>query len=146
MSAQSLILSGFNIKSNIMGKFTFIFILGAMLQFSCSSMDEEILPAVGIYRAHVVGIAGPFDVIISTDRNDDVVIEAPFDGDEYYTIYADLDINEGGKMDVEINDQQIAVEKHLRGNGFILNGTIQINYTLECDGINTKYKIVGTKI
>lgn len=129
-----------------MSKFTFIFILGAILQFSCSGIDEEILPAVGIYRSHVVGVAGPFDLIVSTDRNDNIVVEALFDGIEYYTIIADLDIESNNKMDVNINDQQIAAGKHLSGSGFILNGTLEIRYTLECDGRNTKYKIVGTKI
>ena len=32
----------------------------------CYDIDEEILPVVGIYRAHIVGVAGPFDLVIST--------------------------------------------------------------------------------
>jgi hypothetical protein len=119
---------------------------GVFFQFSCSSIDDEILPAVGIYRAHVVSVAGPFDLIISTDRSDDIIIEAPFDGDEYYTINADLDIESDVKMNIKINDQQIADGKHISGTGFILDGTLEIRYTLECDDRSTKYKIVGTKI
>lgn len=128
-----------------MSKFTFIIILATLVQFSCSSIDEEILPAVGIYRAHVVGVAGPFDLIVSTDQNDNVIIEAPFDGDEYYTINADLDIEPDGKMDIKIGNQEIDLGKHLSGSGFILNETLEIRYELECDGRDTKYKIVGTK-
>jgi hypothetical protein len=52
-----------------------LFTVLASLSFSsCQEIDENILPVVGIYRAHVVGVAGPFDLIISTDRGDDVII------------------------------------------------------------------------
>jgi hypothetical protein len=113
---------------------------------SCQSIDDEILPAVGIYRAHVLGVAGPFDLIISTDHDDDVIIEALFDGDEYFTVNADLDIISDIKMEINIKNQQIAVGKYLSGTGFILNGTMNIRYTLDCDGKKINYKIVGTKI
>jgi hypothetical protein len=49
-------------------------------------------------------------------------------------------------LEIDIKNQQIAVGKHLSGTGFILNGTLEIRYTLECDGRKTNYKIVGTKI
>lgn len=145
-SAQTCSQLGFIIKSYIMSKFTFIIMLGVIFQFSCSSIDEEILPAVGIYRAHVVGVAGPFDLIVSTDRSDNVVIEALYDGLEYYTVNADLDVGSSDKMDINIDDQQIAVGKNLTGTGFILNGTLEISYTMKYEGKTFKYKIVGTKI
>ena len=74
----------------------FLLLLISILSLgSCNDVDEDVLPVIGIYRAHVFGVAGPFDLITSTDSNDEFKIEALFDGLEYYIACAEIsDINE----------------------------------------------------
>jgi len=124
-----------------------LFSVLAILSFSsCQEIDENILPVVGIYRAHVVGVAGPFDLIISTDRGDDVIIEAPFDGFDWYTLKADIDNQTERTMDININNQQIAPFTDIKGTGFFRDGTIELRYSINFDGDIVHFKLVGTKI
>ncbi|MFZ1751204.1 MAG: hypothetical protein WAU01_13460 [Saprospiraceae bacterium] len=112
---------------------------------SCTDIDENILPVIGIYRTHVVGLAGPFDLIITTDRGDNVIIEAPFDGFDWYTIRADIDNQTERTMDIDIRNQDIARFTNLKGNGFFRDGTIELRYSINFDGKVVDYKLVGTK-
>jgi len=114
--------------------------------YSCNEIDENILPVVGIYRAHVVGVAGPFDLIISTDQGDDVIIEAPFDGFDWYTIKADVDNQTERTMNFSITNQNIASFTDMKGTGFFRDGTIELRYSINFDGETVNYKLVGTKI
>lgn len=91
----------------------------------CYDIDEEILPVVGIYRAHIVGVAGPFDLVISTAGGDDVIIEAPFDGDFWYTVRSDIENQDERIMDFRIGNQQIDRDINMRGKGFL--STILLN-------------------
>ena len=114
---------------------------------SCNDINEDILPIVGIYRAHVIGVAGPFDLIISADRGDDVIIEAPFDGFDYYTITADIDNPTERVADLNISKQSIGSGVHIKGNGFLREGTLQLVYIIDYgNGDKVEYTIVGTKI
>lgn len=126
---------------------TLLFILLTTWTFSsCQEFDENILPLVGIYRAHVVGVAGPFDLIISTDRGDDVIIEAPFDGESWYTIVADIDNQTERIMDINIRNQQAAQNISIQGDGFFVHGTIELKYTMRFGNENVHFKLVGTKL
>lgn len=118
----------------------------SLILSSCYEVDDNILPVVGIYRAHVVGVAGPFDLIISTDRGDDVIIEAPFDGDGYFTVKADLDDQTERIIDFDITDQQIDSDISIKGDGFYADGTIELRYTIYYGNRSVNYKLVGTKI
>jgi hypothetical protein len=121
-------------------------VLAVILFSSCQEIDENILPVVGIYRAHVVGVAGPFDLIISTERGDDVLIEAPFDGFDWYTLTADIDNQTERTMDFNIRNQQIAPFTDIKGTGFFRDGTIELRYSINFDGETVNFKVVGTKI
>lgn len=112
---------------------------------SCQDIDEDIIPVVGIYRAHVLGVAGPFDMIIGTDGGDNVIIEAPFDGIDWYTTLADIDNQKESIMDININNQEISTGTKMKGSGFFKNGTIEIKYTITIEGKRSDYTIVGTK-
>jgi hypothetical protein len=112
---------------------------------SCQNIDEDIIPVVGIYRAHVLGVAGPFDLIIGTDGGDNVIIEAPFDGIDWYTIIADIDNQNESIMDININNQEISAGTKMKGSGFFKNGTIELKYTITVEGKRSDYTIVGTK-
>lgn len=112
---------------------------------SCHDIDEDIIPIVGIYRAHVLGIAGPFDLIIGTNGGDDVIIEALFDGFDWYTVNADIDNQKESLMDININNQEISPGIQMKGNGFFKDGTLELKYTITIKGIRSDYIIVGTK-
>ncbi len=122
----------------------FFFFLITLL--SCHDVDEDILPLVGIYRAHIVGVAGPFDLIVSTDRSDDVLMEAPFDGFEWYIVKADIDNQTERVMDIQIDRQNIASFTNMKGSGFFRDGNIELNYTIDFDGEAVHFKLVGTKL
>ena len=113
---------------------------------SCFVIDENILPVVGIYRAHIVGVAGPFDLIISTDRRDDVIIEAPFDGDYWYTLKADIDDQTKRIIDIDIHSQQIDQGIMIKGDGFFVNGTLELRYTMKFGSETVNFKLVATKL
>jgi hypothetical protein len=127
-----------------MKKFFFLVMLSINL-YSCQEIDDEILPILGTYEAHVVKLAGPFSLNISGLTNDDVLIEAPFDGDIWSTIEADIDNPTQAKWDINIGRQNLAPGIEIWGDGFFFNGTIQLNYTINFDGDQYDYKIIGSK-
>jgi hypothetical protein len=112
---------------------------------SCQDIDEDIIPVVGVYRAHVVGIIGPFDLIISTDGGDDIIIEAPFDGFDWYTVKADIDDQTQAIMDINIRNQEIDNDIKMKGSGFYNEGTIELKYSINFGSKVTNFTIVGTK-
>ncbi|MBC7885177.1 MAG: hypothetical protein H7X99_06860 [Saprospiraceae bacterium] len=113
---------------------------------SCMDIDENILPVVGVYRAHVIGVAGPFDLIISTDRGDDILIESKLDGFEWYTAKADIDNQTDRVMDIKIPDQQIGSGTYIKGDGFFRDGTVELRYSIDFGaGEIINFKIVATK-
>lgn len=114
---------------------------------SCMDVDEDILPLVGVYRAHVVGVAGPFDLIISTDKNDDILIDSKLDGFDWYVAKADVDNQNKSVMDIKIFDQDIAPGTFIRGDGFFRSNTIELRYTINFgNGEIIDFKMVATKI
>ena len=123
----------------------FSIFLGPMLT-SCMDIDKDVLPVVGIYRAHVVGVSGPFDLIVSTDRGDDVILESKFDGFDWYTLKADLDNATERVIDIDINNQNISQGTFVKGEGFFRDGTIELRYTIDFgDGDKVNFKLVGAK-
>ncbi len=127
-----------------MRKITFYLFLGLCF-LSCQDIDDEILPILGTYEAHVVKLAGPFSMNISALANDDVQIEAPFDGEVWSVIQADIDYQSQSKWDIDIDRQSLAPGIELWGNGFFFNGTIQLNYTISFNGDTYDYKLIGSK-
>jgi hypothetical protein len=113
---------------------------------SCTAVDENILPLVGIYRMHVIGVAGPLDLIICTDRRDDVIIEAPFDGFEWYTIKASTENQKEKNVNISIRNQQIANGVNKKGTGFFRDGIIELKYTVTTDCKKINFTLVGTKL
>jgi len=114
---------------------------------SCMDIDDDILPVVGIYRAYVVGVSGPFDLIISTDRDDDILIDSKLDGFEWYLAKADIDNQDKSVMDIKIFEQNIAPETFIKGDGFFRDNTIELRYSIDFgDGKSINFKMVATKI
>lgn len=120
-------------------------LLTSLTLFSCQ-VDEEIIPLVGIYRAHVLGVAGPFDLIISTHQNDNVLIEAPFDGINWAIIEADIDDKDLTVKDIDILSQQIYTTTTIKGDGFYSGNTLELEYCIKEGNDCLTYKIVATKL
>ncbi|MBK8621923.1 MAG: hypothetical protein IPN79_09205 [Saprospiraceae bacterium] len=120
-------------------------LLTSFTLFSCQ-VDEEIIPLVGIYRAHVLGVAGPFDLIISSDRGDNVLIEAPFDGVNWAITEADIDDKDLTVKDIDILSQQIYTTATIKGDGFFSGNTLELEYCIKEANDCLTYKIVATKL
>jgi hypothetical protein len=113
---------------------------------SCSDdIDDEILPILGLYDAHLVGYAGPFSMNITSQGNDDILIDAPFDGDIWSIVSADIDNADEYKWDIDIYRQSLAPGIEIWGDGFYFNGTIQLNYSISFWGDVHDYTIVGDR-
>ncbi len=113
---------------------------------SCMDIDDDILPIVGVYRAHVVGVSGPFDLIISTDKGDDILIDSKLDGFDWYVAKADIDNQDKSIMDIKIYNQDIAPGTLIKGDGFFRDNTIELRYSIDFgNGEIVNYKMVATK-
>ena len=108
--------------------------------FSCG-IDEEVIPVVGIYRTHVLGVAGPFDLIISTHTGDNVLIEAPFDGENWMIVEADLDDKDERVIDIDIPKQTPENNMTIKGDGFYSDRTLELSYCIIQNGIKKDYTI-----
>jgi hypothetical protein len=119
----------------------------ALTLTSCMDIDDEILPVVGVYRAHVVGVSGPFDLVVSTDRGDDILLDSKLDGYEWYVAKADIDNQDKSVMDIDIFDQNIAPGTFIKGEGFFRDNTIELRYSIDFgNGEIVNFKLVATKI
>lgn len=133
------------LKNKAMNKLIYTITLSGLLLASCTGVDEEILPVVGVYRSHILGVAGPFDLIVSSDRGDDVLMEAPFDGLDWYVLRADIDDQGPGVMDIDIPSQQIGNGIRISGGGFYSDGTIELEYRIDYGDEKLYFKLIGTK-
>ncbi|MBK8700583.1 MAG: hypothetical protein IPN29_14055 [Saprospiraceae bacterium] len=118
-----------------------------LLPFSfaaCQDIDDEILPILGVYEAHVVGLAGPFSLNISAAGNDDILIEAPFDGEIWSVVHADIDETDELKWDIDIFRQELAPGIEIWGDGFYYQGVVQLDYSMRFFGDRYDYRIVGS--
>jgi hypothetical protein len=114
---------------------------------SCDNLDDRVVPVLGVYRSHVLGVAGPFDLVVGTNGNDDITIDAPFDGEFYDLIDVDLDDLDEMNKDIDIRNQVLAPGLTIKGDGFVNDQTIQIDYVLDFgNGDKEKLTIVGTKV
>jgi hypothetical protein len=115
----------------------------ALILFSCQDIDDEILPILGVYDAHVVGINGPFSINVSAAGNDDILIDAPFDGEFWSVVRADIDETDRLKWDIDIYRQSIAPGVEIWGDGFYYDGTLQLAYTMQFFGENFDYRMLA---
>jgi len=113
---------------------------------SCNGFEDEVLPLVGTYEAHVQGVTGPFSMNISIDRGDDIFIEAPFDGFEWVILEADIDNEQDDLKDIDINRQDIGNGISIKGGGFYLDGSFQLDYTIDFNGDKVDFIMIGSKI
>ena len=121
----------------------FTFLLLSFLLVSCQEVDDDILPVIGVYEAHVVGIAGPFSINISSAGGDDILIDAPFDGENWEVVRADIDETDRLRWDIDIRRQSLAPGVEIWGDGFYYNGVIQLDYTIQFFGENFDFRMLA---
>lgn len=129
-------------------KFKFLLLYGLLGLFafsSCNDVEDEILPILGVYESHVIGLRGPFSLNVTANFGDDVLIAAPFDGDVWSVVEADIDDTNDAKWDIDIYRQPLAPGIEIWGDGFYYNGTIQLNYSMSFFGDVYDYKIIGSR-
>ena len=110
---------------------------------SCELYDERVLPIVGIYQGQVVGVSPPFKFNISAKSGDRLLLDAPLDGDIWDVITLDIDNKDNPRMRVTIPTQTLEEGVSVKGSGFYLDGTIQLNYTINVHGERRSFKLVG---
>lgn len=121
--------------------FTLLFL--ASLMTACQDIDDDILPIIGVYEAHVTGISGPFSIDISAAGNDDILIDAPFDGEIWSVVRADIDETNRLKWDIDIHRQSLGPGVEIWGDGFYYDGTLQLDYTMQFFGENFDFRMVA---
>jgi hypothetical protein len=126
-------------------RYTLLFIVGLFLFSSCEKYDEEILPVVGTYDASIVGLTGAFNMVVSVDYGDRVLIDAPFDGYDWFVVEAKIRDKEAYRKRIEIRDQIIDPGIYIYGEGVYFEGSIQLDYSIDFEGIEYNYTLVGSK-
>lgn len=130
-----------------MHKVTYLIALSMLIfMVSCEKYQEQILPVVGVYEANVVGIAGPFSLSISVDYGDNVSIDAPWDGELWDIIDAEIRNEDEFLKKIKIHNQSLDEGIRIWGEGFFFDYTIQLDYTIQIDNERYHYTIVGTKL
>ncbi|HEB62181.1 MAG TPA: hypothetical protein ENI82_03420 [Bacteroidetes bacterium] len=124
-----------------------LFIAAVLISISsCEKYEDCVLPIVGVYEAHVVGVSGPFDLVISEYRGDRIKIDAPWLENTWSVLDADTDgCYDDFKMNITIPVQTFDEYRDIGGKGFYSDYTIQIDYTIYDGDDRYEYTIVGTK-
>jgi hypothetical protein len=110
---------------------------------SCEDLDPIVLPVIGLYEAQILGINDEYDINISANGDDNILIEAPFDSDVWSVIEADLDEKESGEWDIDIFSQQLAPGISIKGDGFFYRGKVQLDYTINFHGDKYDYRMIA---
>jgi hypothetical protein len=116
-----------------------------LLFFSCDTLDQDVIPIVGVYESHVQGLAGPFSMSVSADRGDNILIEAPFDGFEWIVIEADVDNQQEDFKEIKIFDQEVGNGVFIEGEGFFFDGTMQLDYSIDFGNDRLDFRLIGSK-
>lgn len=109
------------------------------------SFEDSITEVLGIYDANVVGVSPLFDLSVSLVNGDNIRIEAPFDGDVWSVVDADLDRLDENVKTIEIYRQGLGGGVYIAGEGFYSNGTIQLDYTMQFGNEFYDFTIIGSR-
>ena len=120
-------------------------ICSTLFLFACEEYNENILPIVGTYEASIIGVGGPFDMAISTTGGDNIRIDAPFDGFDYFLVDADIDDEEQLRKEIDIDRQEVAPNVFIEGRGVYFDFSIQLDYTIEDQFDEYDLTLVGSQ-
>ncbi len=122
-------------------------VLSLLLIFSsCEKYDEDVLEIAGVYEAHILGVAGPFSMVVSADFANSIRIDAPWLKDTWALIDADVRQKADYTKRIQIYSQKFDGNKRIYGEGVFQNYTLQIDYTIEDGNDLYHYTLVGTKL
>jgi len=124
----------------------YTFSLLSLLFFSCQDYDQDVVPLVGTYEAQVISVSESFVMAISYDANDDVFIDALFDGINWAVVSGDIDDQEDDFKRIRIREQAIGLNATIEGEGFYLDNSIQLDYTIYFPNAEVEYSLVATKL
>ena len=128
--------------------FIAVFVFGMS---SCEKYQECTIPIVGVYETHIVGVSGPFNLVISLESGDDIQIDAPWLEDIWVVVDADTDgcidpnDEESDILHINIPTQDFEGGREIYGAGFYTDYTLQIDYTIVDGNDKYHYKMVGSK-
>ena len=126
-------------------KYVILLVLGLSI-ISCEKYDPDVLPVVGVYEANIVGVGGPFSISISSDYGTRILIDAPWDAENWSVIEARVSDEYGYEKDLRVKNQEIADGVRIYGDGIFFDFSIQLDYALEIDGETIDFTLVGTKL
>jgi len=99
---------------------------------------------VGNYDSVIIGDPNAFTLTVSADFDDNILIEAPFDGIAWDVVEADVDCEECDLKEIDIFRQDLGSGITIEGRGAYSFGTIQLDYTLWLRRDVFEYTIVGS--
>jgi hypothetical protein len=112
---------------------------------SCGELEDEVLPILGIYKAKINSNNRFFLLTVYGDRDDDVVIQAPFGGEVISEVNVDIDNIHDFKWELDINRQTLSPGIEIWGEGLFIDRTIQLDYTISIGGDKYKYRIIASR-
>jgi len=122
-----------------------IYICISLTFISCEEYNEDVFEIVGTYDGNTIGFNDSFIITIASDYRDDIIIEAPFDGQIYDVVIADVDCEDCDLKEIDIDWQEVDRNVYIQGTGAYSFGTIQIDYEIEIFGVSSTYTMIGSK-
>ena len=126
-------------------KYLILLCLGLFI-ISCEKYDEDVLPVIGVYEANIVGEGGPFSISVSSDFGNNILIDAPWDGENWFVAEARVTNEFDFEKDLRVKNQEIENGVRLSGDGIFFDYSIQLDYTIRIDGVRHDFTLVGTKL
>lgn len=111
---------------------------------ACQEYDPFVFEMVGNYDSVIVGDPNGFTLTVSSDYDDNILIEAPFDGSVWDIVEADVDCEACELKEIDIDRQDLSRDISIEGRGAYSFGTIQLDYTIWIGRDAFDYTIVGS--
>jgi len=126
-------------------KYSIVLVLLSIFFGSCDEYNDDAFEIVGIYQASIVGDNGIFDMQISINYENNITIEAPFDGTIWDIIYANIECFSCDVKEIEIEEQELEQDVFIQGYGAYSFGSIQLDYNMLIYGDEYEFTLIATK-
>lgn len=119
--------------------------IGIFFLASCTeyNYDSKAIAVAGSYDGYVQNGYYTFNVDVTMDGNDDVLIEAMFDDYDWDFIRADLDDRGDGSIDFDIPRQDVYGGARLWGDGIWVDGYLQLDYSINWGYETIRYRLIA---
>lgn len=126
-------------------KYSILIFTLCLTLMSCQEYNDDIFEIAGVYQANLIGESGSFNMPISIEYGDNIIIEAPFDGSVWDIVYADVDCTDCDIKEIEIEEQQLDDGVFIEGFGAYSYGSIQLDYVMYIYGDAFEFTLVASK-